>query len=73
MQKSSVVNMEHFTRAIARIRPSVLEKDQLHYGKLRKMYATVPENEVEEMAYSEAVFYLFIRSKKQVLQAKNTA
>ncbi|EEZ99985.1 Nuclear valosin-containing protein-like [Tribolium castaneum] len=51
-QKSLVVNMEHFTRAIAKIRPSVPEKDQKHYEKLRKMYAAVPENEVEEMEYS---------------------
>jgi ribosome biogenesis ATPase len=51
-QKALVVNMEHFKRAIAKIRPSVPEKDQKHYEKLRKMYAAVPESEVEEMEYS---------------------
>ncbi|RZB40952.1 AAA domain containing protein, partial [Asbolus verrucosus] len=52
-QKPLVVNMEHFKRAIAKIRPSVPEKDQKHYEKLRKMYTAVPEqNEVEEMEYS---------------------
>ncbi|KAJ3660400.1 hypothetical protein Zmor_004850 [Zophobas morio] len=52
-QKPIMVNMEHFQRAISKIRPSVPEKDQKHYEKLRKMYAAVPEqSDVEEMEYS---------------------
>ncbi|XP_018571520.1 nuclear valosin-containing protein-like isoform X2 [Anoplophora glabripennis] len=47
-----VVTMEHFKEAIKKIRPSVSEKDQRHYKKLRKIYASVPDNtEVEEMEY----------------------
>lgn len=47
------VSSRHFIRAAEKIRPSVPEKDQKHYEKLRRMYTAVPEEaEVEEMEYS---------------------
>ncbi|GLV45591.1 smallminded [Carabus blaptoides fortunei] len=38
-----MVTNEHFQKAITKIRPSVTEKDQKHYEKLRKLYSTVKE------------------------------
>lgn len=51
--KPLAVSSRHFVKASERIRPSVPEKDQKHYEKLRRMYTAVPEHtEVEEMEYS---------------------
>ncbi|CAH0546525.1 unnamed protein product [Brassicogethes aeneus] len=52
-EQTTLVSTEHFKRAVAKIRPSVTEKDKQHYEKLRKTYTAVPEQaEVEEMEYS---------------------
>ncbi|XP_019877000.2 nuclear valosin-containing protein-like isoform X2 [Aethina tumida] len=52
-QQPLMVGTEHFKKAVAKIRPSVSEKDQKHYDKLRKVYAAVPvQTEVEEMEYT---------------------
>ncbi|KAF5303990.1 hypothetical protein FQA39_LY01775 [Lamprigera yunnana] len=48
------ITTEHFKKAVAKIRPSISEKDQKHYDKLKKIYS-VPfgsEVDVEEMEYS---------------------
>ncbi|ERL86916.1 hypothetical protein D910_04319, partial [Dendroctonus ponderosae] len=51
--KPLMVSSRHFIAATEKIRPSVTEKDQKHYEKLRRMYTAVPEQaEVEEMEYS---------------------
>lgn len=50
MEKPAIVSMAHFTKAILKIRPSVTEKDQLHYEKLRKVYSV--KSDVEEMELS---------------------
>ncbi|KAF7270628.1 hypothetical protein GWI33_016424 [Rhynchophorus ferrugineus] len=47
------VSSRHFVKATEKIRPSVPEKDQKHYEKLKRLYTAVPEQaEVEEMEYS---------------------
>ncbi|XP_018335493.1 uncharacterized AAA domain-containing protein C16E9.10c isoform X2 [Agrilus planipennis] len=53
-QRPLVVSTDHFTRAVAKIRPSISEKDQKHYERLKKVYSVrIPgEQEVEEMEYS---------------------
>ncbi|XP_066155268.1 nuclear valosin-containing protein-like [Euwallacea fornicatus] len=51
--KSLTVSSRHFIAAAGKIRPSVPEKDQKHYEKLRRLYTAVPEQaEIEEMEYS---------------------
>ncbi|XP_017773793.1 PREDICTED: nuclear valosin-containing protein-like isoform X2 [Nicrophorus vespilloides] len=50
MQKAILVTTEHFTKAIAKIRPSVSDEDQLKYERLKKIYTAKPD--VEEMEYS---------------------
>ncbi|XP_050299464.1 nuclear valosin-containing protein-like [Anthonomus grandis grandis] len=47
-----MVSSRHFVKAVEKLRPSVSEKDQKHYDKLRRLYAAVPEQEVEQMEYS---------------------
>lgn len=48
-----MVTTDHFKQAVGKIRPSVSEKDQKHYEKLRRTYTAVPEQmQVEEMEYS---------------------
>ncbi|XP_060534583.1 nuclear valosin-containing protein-like [Cylas formicarius] len=53
MSEPEVVYARHFVKASEKIRPSVGEKDQKHYDKLRRTYSAVPEHaDVEEMEYS---------------------
>ncbi|KAK4876954.1 hypothetical protein RN001_009460 [Aquatica leii] len=48
-----VVTTEHFKKAVAKIRPSITEKDQKHYEKLKKIYSVSGQDgDVEEMEYS---------------------
>ncbi|KAL1518049.1 hypothetical protein ABEB36_001732 [Hypothenemus hampei] len=47
------VASRHFLKAVAKIRPSISEKDQKYYEKLRQRYTAVPETpEEEEMEYA---------------------
>ncbi|XP_075229913.1 nuclear valosin-containing protein-like smid [Lycorma delicatula] len=46
------VAARHFMAALQKIRPSVSEKDQEHYEKLRSQYAVIPQN-VNNMEVSE--------------------
>ncbi|KAL1518050.1 hypothetical protein ABEB36_001733 [Hypothenemus hampei] len=46
--KPFVVTNRHFRKAVAEIRPSVSEKDQKYYEKLRRIYAAVPKTPEEE-------------------------
>ncbi|KAF5306432.1 hypothetical protein FQR65_LT07344 [Abscondita terminalis] len=52
--KQIIVTTEHFKKAVAKIRPSITEKDQKHYEKLKKIYSAPSgfEGDVEEMEYS---------------------
>ncbi|XP_049827449.1 nuclear valosin-containing protein-like isoform X1 [Schistocerca gregaria] len=43
------VTAEHFAVALAKIRPSISEKDHKHYEKLRRMYTSVPSSRIKEM------------------------
>ncbi|CAG9770982.1 unnamed protein product [Ceutorhynchus assimilis] len=53
LSKPLAVSSRHFVKASEKIRPSVPEKDQKHYEKLKRMYTAVPDHaEVEEMEYS---------------------
>lgn len=42
-QQPLMVTTDHFKQAVGKIRPSVSEKDQKHYEKLRRTYTAVPE------------------------------
>lgn len=51
-KQSPLVTTIHFKLAVAKIRPSITEKDQKHYEKLKKIYSVSVDGEVEEMEYS---------------------
>ncbi|KAK5642443.1 hypothetical protein RI129_008610 [Pyrocoelia pectoralis] len=48
-----LVTTIHFKLAVTKIRPSITEKDQKHYDKLKKIYSVSgADGDVEEMEYS---------------------
>ncbi|KAB0796650.1 hypothetical protein PPYR_10711 [Photinus pyralis] len=51
-KQTPLVTTIHFKLAVAKIRPSITEKDQKHYEKLKKIYSVAVDGDVEEMEYS---------------------